>query len=330
MTALTAPTPRAGARIVAAGHYQPSRIVTNDELSQRVETSDEWIQQRVGVVTRHLAAPEETVAGMAEAAAAQAVKASGLTPSEIEMVVVATGSATTWLPNTASQVAAGLGLETPAVLDLNTACSGFCHGLALAQQAIVAGAARHALVVGAEKLSDWVDWDDRNTCVIFGDGAGAVVVSAADEPGIGPVAWGSNAPMGSTITLTPEARRITQEGRAVYRWATSAVVPVALEACEKAGVAPSEIAAFIPHQANARIIEVIAKKIGVTNAVVSYDIAESGNTSSASIPMALSKLLQQGTIPPSAPVLLLGFGGGLSYAAQVISCPPPEKGSTRV
>jgi 3-oxoacyl-[acyl-carrier-protein] synthase-3 len=318
MRATTGP---AGARIVSLGHYQPARVVTNEELSQRVDTNDEWIRDRVGIVTRRIAEPEESIADMAVAAGEKALAASGLAPEDIDLVIVATCTELTSLPNVAGQVAARMGLGAPGAFDLNTACSGFSYALANANHAILAGASKNALVVGVEKLSDWVDWDDRTTCIIFADGAGAAVVSASDEPGIGPVVWGSDGEKGSAIRIETRDGKIIQEGQAVFRWATTALAPIALEACARAGVEPRELAAFVPHQANIRIIDAIARKLGATDAIVAHDIVESGNTSAASIPLALSKMVERGEVPSGAPVLLLGFGGGLTYAGQVITCP---------
>jgi 3-oxoacyl-[acyl-carrier-protein] synthase III len=172
-----------------------------------------------------------------------------------------------------------------------------------------------------EKLSDWTDWDDRSTCIIFADGAGAAVVSASEDSGIGPVIWGSDGPKGPAIRVEKRDGAIIQEGQAVFRWATTALAPIAIEACRRAGVDPTELATFIPHQANLRIVEAIARKIGATNAVVARDIVESGNTSAASIPLALSKMIERGEVTSGSPVLLFGFGGGLTYAGQVITCP---------
>jgi 3-oxoacyl-[acyl-carrier-protein] synthase-3 len=310
-----------GARVVALGHYQPVRVVTNDELSTIVETNDEWIRDRVGIVTRRLAAADETVADMAVAAGGKALANSGLTAADIDLVIVATCSALTPLPNVATQVAARLQIAAPGAFDLNTACSGFSYALATAQHAIMAGASTHALIIGVEKLSDWTDWTDRTTCIIFADGAGAAVVSASQTSGIGPVVWGSDGEKGPAIRVEQRDGAIIQEGQTVFRWATTALAPIAREVCEKAGVAPEELAAFVPHQANLRIIEAVAKKLGATNAVIARDIVESGNTSAASIPLALSKMVERGEVPSGAPVLLFGFGGGLTYAGQVIACP---------
>ncbi|PTA47174.1 beta-ketoacyl-ACP synthase III [Micromonospora sp. RP3T] len=313
----------AGSRIAAMGHYQPSRVVTNDELAQFVDTNDEWIRDRVGIATRRIAG-EETVADMAAAAAGKALASSGLTAADIDLVVVATCTSVDRSPNVACRVAAKLGVNAPAAYDLNTACSGFAYALGTVDHAIRAGAARNALVIGAEKLSDVTDWTDRSTCIIFGDGAGAAVVTATadDEPtGIGPVVWGSAPEKSDAVRIEGWRPYIAQEGQSVFRWATTALAPLALQACERAGVAPSELAAFVPHQANARIIDGIAKRLNIPDAIIAKDIVESGNTSAASIPLALSKMVERREVPAGAPVLLFGFGGGLTYAGQVVRCP---------
>jgi 3-oxoacyl-[acyl-carrier-protein] synthase-3 len=313
-----------GSRILSLGHYQPSRVLTNDDLAQMVDTNDEWIRDRVGIATRRIAAPEETVADMAAAAAEKALASSGLTAADIDLVVVATCSSVDRCPNVATRVANKLGINAPGAYDLNTACSGFSYALGTVDHAIRAGAARNAIVIGAEKLSDVTDWTDRSTCIIFGDGAGAAVVTATAEgepSGVGPVIWGSAPEKGESIRIEGWRPYIVQEGQTVFRWATTAIAPLALQACERAGVALDEIAAFVAHQANVRIIDGIAKRLGLPNAVIARDIVESGNTSAASVPLALSKMVERREVPSGAPVLLFGFGGGLTYAGQVVRCP---------
>jgi len=310
-----------GSKIVSLGHYQPARVLTNDDLAQMVDTNDEWIQSRVGIKERRIA-DSETVADMAAAAAEKALAASGFTAEDVDLVIVATCSSADRSPNVACRVALKLGLGTPAAFDLNTACSGFSYALANADHAIRAGAARTAIVIGVEKLSEITDWTDRKTAVIFGDGAGAAVVTATAEgepDGVSPVVWGS-APS-EAIRIEGWRPYIEQDGQAVFRWATTAIPPLAREVCEKAGYDPADIAAFVPHQANLRIIEPLARKLGAVNAIIARDIVESGNTSAASIPLALSKMVERGEVKSGSPVLLIGFGGGLTYAGQVIRCP---------
>ncbi|MGY5124524.1 beta-ketoacyl-ACP synthase III [Streptomyces nigrescens] len=310
-----------GSRVLALGHYQPSGVLTNDDLAKIVDTDDAWIRSRVGIRTRHVAAPDETVDSMAAAAAAKALAASGLAPQDIDLVLVATCTAHDRSPNTAARVAARLGLDAPATMDLNVVCSGFTHALATADHAIRAGSATHALVIGAEKFTDVVDWTDRSTCVLVGDGAGAAVVGAAPEPGIGPVLWGSVPQMGGAVRIEGEPARFAQEGQTVYRWATTQLPAIARKVCERSGITPADLAGVVLHQANLRIIEPVAERIGAVNAVVAKDVVDSGNTSAASVPLALSKLVERREIASGAPVLLFAFGGNLSYAGQVIHCP---------
>jgi 3-oxoacyl-[acyl-carrier-protein] synthase III len=313
-----------GARILAFGGYQPARVVTNDEIAATVETSDEWIRSRVGIASRRIAGPDETVADMAVAAGGKALAASGLSPEDIDLVIVATCTPEAQIPNTAATVARRLGIAAPGAYDMNAACAGFCYALASASDAVRTGTASNVLVIGAEKLSQWIDWTDRSTCIIFADGAGAVVVSPvaeADEAGIGPVVWGSAGDMADKIYIPDRNGFIIQEGQAVFRWATTALHPVAKKACERAGVDPTELAAFVPHQANLRIVEAIARRLGAPQALVADDIVTAGNTSSASIPLALARMLERGEIASGAPVLLLGFGAGICYAGQVIKVP---------
>ncbi|MGW0546120.1 beta-ketoacyl-ACP synthase III [Streptomyces altiplanensis] len=313
-----------GSRVVALGHYQPAKVLTNDDLAAMVDTSDEWITSRVGIRTRHVAGPDEPVDELAAHAGAKALAAAGLTPADIDLVLVATSTAINRSPNMAARVAARLGMPSPATMDLNVVCSGFTHALATADHAVRAGSSARALVIGADKMAEIADWTDRTTCVLVGDGAGAAVVEACaedEEPGIGPVLWGSVPEMGHAVRIEGTPPRFAQEGQSVYRWATTQLPPIARKVCERAGVTPEELAAVVLHQANLRIIEPVAQKIGAVNAVIARDVVESGNTSAASIPMALSKLVERGEIESGAPVLLFGFGGNLSYAGQVIRCP---------
>ncbi|MEW2487707.1 beta-ketoacyl-ACP synthase III [Streptomyces sp. NPDC048411] len=316
-----------GSRVVALGHYQPAKVLTNDDLAAMVDTSDEWITSRVGIKTRHVGGPDEPVDEMATHAAAKALATAGLDPADIDLVLVATSTAIDRSPSMSARVAARLGMASPAVMDINVVCSGFTHALATADHAIRAGSATRALVIGADKMADIADWTDRSTCVLLGDGAGAAVVVADPQggadavPGIGPVLWGSVPEMGRAVRIEGTPPRFAQEGQSVYRWATTQLPPIARKVCEKAGVAPEDLAAVVLHQANLRIIEPVARKIGAVNAVIARDVVDSGNTSAASIPMALSKLVERGEVDSGAPALLFGFGGNLSYAGQVIRCP---------
>ncbi|BFV58678.1 ketoacyl-ACP synthase III [Kitasatospora sp. CMC57] len=310
-------------RIVSLGHFQPPKVLSNDDLALLVDTDDEWIRSRVGIRTRHLA-EDETLVDMATEAAQKALANSGLLPEQIDLVVVATCTAVERSPNTAAAVAARLGVRSPAAYDINTVCSGFSYALATADHAIRAGSATRALVIGAERMSDTIDWSDRTTCVIFADGAGAAVVEAVpdEQSGIGPVLWGSEPDKGDAVVITGWDPTISQQGQTVFRWATTKLAPLARETCRKAGIEPSELRGFVAHQANLRIIDAIAGKLGLAeDAVVARDVVESGNTSAASIPLALSKLVERGELRTGDPVLLFGFGGGLAYAGQVVRCP---------
>jgi 3-oxoacyl-[acyl-carrier-protein] synthase-3 len=310
--------------VLAFGGYQPDKVVTNDDLAKFVDTSDEWVRSRVGIESRRIAADDETVEDMAEAAGAKALAASGLPPASIDLVIVATCTPETQIPNVAAGVAHRLGIVAPGAFDLNAACAGFCYALNVAADAVRGDSARHVLVIGAEKLSSWIDWTDRSTCIIFADGAGAAVVGPAaggTPAGIGPVVWGSAGDQAERITIPERLGYLRQDGQAVFRWTTTALHPVAREACTRAGIEPADVAAFVPHQANLRIIEAIAKKLGIPRERVADDIVHAGNTSSASIPLALARMQEQGRLEPGKPALLLAFGAGLSYAAQVITLP---------
>jgi 3-oxoacyl-[acyl-carrier-protein] synthase-3 len=311
-----------GARLLSLGDYQPANVVTNDDIAARgVDTNDQWIRDRVGVVSRRMAGPDESVVDMAVQAGGKALAASGLAVTDIDLVVVATCTMPSQIPNAAAQVAARLGIRAPGAFDVNAACAGFVYGTNVAADAVRGGSARHALVVGAEKMSDWVDPLDRANCIIFGDGAGAAVIGPSEQTGIGPVAWGSAGESVDLIHVKDRHAALWQEGQAVFRWASTAMAPVGRRACELAGIEPTDLAAFVPHQANLRIVEAIARRLGVGDAVVARDIVDSGNTSSASIPMALSRMAERGEISSGDPVLVLGFGAGLTYAGQVILCP---------
>ena len=324
MTPFTSFPPAAGARIISLGGYQPGNVVTNDDLAAQVDTNDEWIRSRVGIISRRFAGPDESVADMAVVAGGKALAGSGLAPADIDLVIVASCSAEAPIPNASAMVAHRHGIVAPGAYDLNAACAGFCYALANAADAVRAGTARHVLVIGSEKMTAWIDPHDRSTCIIFADGAGAAVVGpvADGEPaGIGPVVWGSAGDLAAKIGIPDRHSYMYQEGQAVFRWATTAMHPIAIQACERAGVAVSDLSAFVPHQANLRIVEAIARRLGVPRERVADDIVHAGNTSSASIPLALARMTERGDLKSGSPALLLGFGAGMCYAAQVITVP---------
>ncbi|WP_326599238.1 beta-ketoacyl-ACP synthase III [Streptomyces sp. NBC_01803] len=311
-------------RISALGHYQPEHVMTNDDLAELVDTNDEWIRQRTGIAARRIAR-DESVTDLAAGAAGKALAAAGVDPADIGQVIVATCSARDRVPSIAARVAGRLGVPAAVTFDLNNGCAGFTTALATADHTVRAGAARHALVIGAEKMSDVTDWTDRSTCVLLGDGAGAAVVSASEPgeaDGIGPVVWGSDPTRRDVVRLRDEWRPMfSQDGQTVFRWATTALAPYAREACERAGISTRELGGIVTHQANLRIVESLVRQLDAPRAVVAQDVIGSGNTSAASVPLALAKLVERREIPVGAPVLLFAFGGGLSWAGQVVRCP---------
>ncbi|MFB7560525.1 beta-ketoacyl-ACP synthase 3 [Streptomyces brevispora] len=313
-----------GTRIAAMGHHQPSRVLSNADLEQMVETSDDWIRQRTGIATRRIAGAGESVTDMAAAAAAKALAASGLAPAEIGLMTVATCSAVDRCPSIAAQVAARLGIPSAVCFDLNNGCAGFTTALASADHAFRAGAARHALVVGAEKMSDVTDWSDRSTCVLLADGAGAAVISSAEaaHEGIGCVVWGSDLTRGNAVRLQDSWQpKFAQEGQTVFRWATTELPAFAEEACRRAGIATTDLAALVTHQANLRIIEALTRRLALRDdVVIARDVVDSGNTSAASVPLAVqTRRARRGTSwRPRAAVQLRRR---LSWASQVVACP---------
>nr|WP_204264390.1 beta-ketoacyl-ACP synthase III [Geodermatophilus normandii] len=311
-----------GARILGLGAYRPRRRVTNDDLAQVMDTNDEWIQTRVGIAERRWASEDETLQEMAVAAGGKALAASGLSSDEVDLVILASASLKEPIPGIGPQVAHRLGIPRPGAFDLNAGCAGFCYALEVASAAIRAGSARNALVVGVERLTDVVDQTDRSTAVIFADGAGAAVVGASDEPGIGPVAWGSDGDQFSAIEIAAGTGTMTMAGQAVYRWATTRLTDTLIQAMEAAGVGPEDIDVFAPHQANLRIVESMSKKLGFgKETVVARDVVQSGNTSAASIPLALTALMESGEAKSGDLTLVLGYGAGLTFAGQVLVLP---------
>lgn len=310
-----------GSKVVSFGHYQPEKIVPNSELEKLVETSDEWITRRVGIKERRWAGEHESVQYMAAEAGRMALANANAAPEQVDMIVVATCTAADRTPNTAARVALALGMEhSPATLDVNTACSGFNHALAMAQHAIMAGSATNALVIASERLTDVTDFTDRTTCVLTADGAGAVLVSADEQQLISPVLWGSVPQMSDAVRIERENDdKFAQNGQSVFRWTTTQLPQIAQQIIERAGLQPQDIGGIVLHQANLRIIEPLAEKIGAPNARVATDVVYSGNTSAASVPLALSKMMAQDPLPSGTKVLLFAFGGGLTYAGQVIT-----------
>jgi 3-oxoacyl-[acyl-carrier-protein] synthase-3 len=344
MTAKISPSKGAPyARIVGVGGYRPVRVVPNEVILEHIDSSDEWIRSRSGIASRHWAGPDETVAEMSIEAAGKAIADAGLDAADIDAVVVATVSHFKQTPAIATEIAHRIGAGKPAAFDISAGCAGFTYGLTLGKGMITDGTARYVLVIGVERLSDLTDKEDRATAFLFGDGAGAVVLGPAKEPAIGPTVWGSEGDKAGTITQTvawdafrsgdtsqlPVDTRgevkfpaITQEGQAVFRWAVYEMARVAQEALDAAGVAAEDLDAFIPHQANMRIIDSMIKALKLPEHVaVARDIETTGNTSAASIPLAMERLLASGAAKSGDTALIIGFGAGLVYAATVVTLP---------
>ncbi|MBY8863683.1 ketoacyl-ACP synthase III [Nocardia sp. CA2R105] len=324
--------------MLGLGVYRPARVVTNDEVAGPIDSSDEWIHSRSGIRTRRFASDAETIIEMSAAAGRGALAAAGISPEHVDCVIVATS---TWLlltPAAAPQIATALGMNHPAAFDISAGCAGFCHALAVGSDLVKGGTAKYALVIGVERLTDTVDPTDRGTAFLFADGAGAVVIGPSDEPGIGPTVWGSDGTQHRAIRQDkdwmeffaeidekgPDAVRpyLAMEGTAVFRWAAHSLKTVCLDAIDRAGLTPADIDAMVPHQANGRIIEIMSRELKLSqDTALANDIEHTGNTSAASIPLAMEALLRSGETKPGADALLVAFGAGLSYAAQVVKLP---------
>ncbi|MFJ2622458.1 ketoacyl-ACP synthase III [Streptomyces sp. NPDC087532] len=331
------------ARIMGVGGYRPTRVVPNEVILETIDSSDEWIRSRSGIATRHWANDEETVAAMSIEASGKAIADAGISPDRIGAVVVSTVSHFAQTPAIATEIADRLGTGKAAAFDISAGCAGFGYGLTLAKGMIVEGSAEYVLVIGVERLSDLTDLEDRATAFLFGDGAGAVVVGPSEEPAIGPTVWGSEGDKAATIKQTvswdkfrtgdvsqlPLDSRgnvkfpaITQEGQAVFRWAVFEMAKVAQQALDAAGIAPEDLDVFIPHQANMRIIDSMVKTLKLPESVtVARDVETTGNTSAASIPLAMERLLATGQAKSGDTALVIGFGAGLVYAATVVTLP---------
>lgn len=319
--------------LLGVGAYRPARIVTNDEVTRAIDSSDEWIQSRTGIKTRRFAAADDTVHSMAIAAAQTALRNAGLTGSDIAVLIVATSTNARLTPSTAPTVASALGATGIPAFDLATGCAGFGYALGVATDLLNGGGIDNALIIGSETLSPWLDMEDRGNCFIFGDGAGAVVIGDTPAQGIGPTVWGSDGSQSEAIRQSvdfvsycqdPDGPRpyLRMEGTAVFRWASTEMSKVGHQAIQAAGLEPGDIDVFIPHQANSRINAVLARDLHLRpDAVIANDIETAGNTSAASIPLAMDTLLSDGSAKPGDTALLLGYGSGLSYAASVVSLP---------
>ncbi len=310
------------AALLGLGAHRPARRDDNLAIAERIGSSDVWIRERSGIATRGVAGDDESVVEMATHAGAKALAAAGTDPADVDLVLLATCSMPGPLPGGSPEVAHRLGARTAGASDIGAGCAGFTYALALAADSIRAGSADTVLVVGSEKLLPMIDPDDRGTAFLFGDGAGAAVVGVADQDGVGPVVWSHDGEQHERLVIDGTPLLLKMEGRAIYRWATTSLPDLARRACAKAGLEPADLAAFVPHQANLRITESVVKSLGLPDSVVvARDVVDSGNTSAASVPLALARLAEQGDIRRGDPVLLLGFGAGLTAAGQVVRCP---------
>ncbi|WP_144796244.1 beta-ketoacyl-ACP synthase III [Microbacterium paludicola] len=319
-------------RILSYGAARGENAVPNDDLVGPIDSSDEWIRQRTGIATRVRADKGTDAIDLASAAGAEAIEKSGVAASDVDLVIVATISNPRQSPSVSAIVADRVGANPAAAYDMNAACAGYAYAIAQADALIRAGAARYALVIGAEKLSDVVDPTDRSISFLLGDGAGAALIGPSETPGIAPAVWGSDGSksevvaMNGTLTQFRDGEvpwpTLRQEGPTVFRWAVWEMAKVAREALEVAGVEASDLAAFIPHQANMRIIDEFAKQLKLPETtVIARDIETTGNTSAASIPLASHRLMTEHPELSGGLALQIGFGAGLVFAAQVVVLP---------
>lgn len=332
-TQLASVTGAPHARIYSVGTYRPSHVVTNEEVCQWIDSSDEWIQERSGITERRHASKDETVVSMAVAAASSAIEKAGISAGEVGMVLVATVSHPYPTPSAAVEIAELIGARGAAAMDISAACAGFCYGVAISSDLIRCGSAKYVVVIGVERLTDIVDKHDRGTAFLFADGAGAVVIGPSDTPGIAPVVWGGDGSQIAAINMTASATEyrdnpeidyptVTMAGQQVFRWAVTEMAKASKQALEAAGITAEQLDAFIPHQANNRITDALVRAIALPDSVpVARDIVTTGNTSAASIPLAMERMLENGEAPHGGTALLIGFGAGLVYAAQVVTLP---------
>ena len=329
--ALKASQGAAYSRVEGIGSAIPSRVVDNHEMTTYIETSDEWIQQRTGIVERRWVGEGEPVESLTREAARNPMEHAGVEATDIDAVIVSTVSHLVQTPSLAAIVAAKLGTDGAAAFDISAACAGFSYGLAQADSLVRSGAARRVVVIGAETLSQITDLHDRATAFLFADGAGAAVVGPSDVPAMGPVVWGSDGDQADVIEMnrdwneavaTGQTSQITMQGQAVFRWATSFIADAARRTLEASGLTPDELDLFVPHQANNRITDSMLRHLKLPETVtVARTIRNFGNNSAASIPIALDAMIASGEAKSGATCLIIGFGAGLVYAGQVITIP---------
>ena len=332
MKQLKESAPVAHSRIYVLGAARGSNIVTNDEIARPIDSSDEWIRQRTGVITRVRAPQDQSLMDLAVEASKEAIEASGIDPAEIGAVILATISFPYQTPSGASLLSELVGAHSAAAYDISAACAGYCYGIAQADAMVRSGLAKYVLVVGAEKLSDFLSPTDRTISFLLGDGAGAAIVGPSDHPGIAKTVWGADGANWDKVGMTDsildfrdgkvEWPTLVQEGQPVFRWAVWEMSKVAKQALEAAGIEASDLTALVTHQANMRIIDEFVKQLALPESVVvARDIADTGNTSAASIPLAMHRLLKENQVQPGGYALQIGFGAGLAFAAQVVELP---------
>ena len=332
MKTLKQTSPVSFSKIYSLGAMRGGIVVSNDDVAGPIESSDEWIRQRTGIVTRTRAGKDTSLMDMAVGASKEAIAKAGISPSEIDAVILATITFPYQTPSGASLLSELVGAHGAAAYDISAACAGYCYGIAQADSLVRAGVARYVLVVGAEKLSDFISPTDRSISFLLGDGAGAAIVGPSDHPGISKTVWGSDGGNWDKVGMTGSLidyrdgkiqwPTLIQEGQSVFRWAVWEMVKVAKDALEQSGLEPEDLAALVTHQANVRIIDEFAKQLGLPDSVVvAKDIVETGNTSAASIPLAMHRLLAEGQVKSGGYALQIGFGAGLAYAAQVVELP---------
>ena len=332
MKTLKQTAPVSFSRIYSLGAMRGEVLVSNDDVAGPIDSSDEWIRQRTGIVTRTRAGRDTSLMDLAVGASKEAIEKAGINSSEINAVILATISFPYQTPSGASLLSELVGAHGAAAYDISAACAGYCYGIAQADSLIRSGAAKYVLVVGAEKLSDFISPTDRSISFLLGDGAGAAIVGPSDHPGISKTVWGSDGGNWDKVGMTGSILEfrdgktqwptLIQEGQSVFRWAVWEMVKVAKDALEQSGLEPEDLAALVPHQANLRIIDEFAKQLGLPESVVvAKDIVETGNTSAASIPLAMHRLLAEGQVKSGGYALQIGFGAGLAYAAQVVELP---------
>ena len=332
MAKLNQSTAVAFSKIYAIGAARGDLTVTNDDVAGPINSSDEWITQRTGIVTRTRASKDRSLMDMAVEASNEAIKKAGISPSEIEAVIFSTITHPYQTPSAAALLAELVGANPAPAFDISAACAGYCYGIAQADSLVRSGTAKYVLVVGGEKLTDFIDPTDRSISFLLGDGAGAAIVGPSDTPGISKSVWGSDGSKWEAVGMTGSLLdfrdgtgawpTLVQEGQTVFRWAVWEMVKVAKEALEVAGVKTEDLNAIVMHQANERIIDEMAKQLALPDhVVVARDIKTSGNTSAASIPLAMHALLEQGQIKSGDLALQIGFGAGLAFGAQVVVVP---------